>query len=152
MPDGGMALLRDRAGDYTRDMLGKNGGDDDGLAALDEQDGARCSLDLCLIDVKSGARHWRVAATRSSYVVPWEAMVALCRSSDIVVSDRRLPRGCTPRWMRLDRETLARTGGVAVTFSNGRVVTVNGPGGRHPWVDPVTVMPPSEQAFPRKDR
>ncbi len=152
MPDGGMALLRDRAGDYTRDMLSENGGDEDGLVALDEQPGARCSLDLCLIDVRSGTRRWRVAATRSSYVVPWEAMAALCRSSDIVVSDRRLPRGCTPRWMKLDRETLARTGGVAVTFSNERVVMVNGPAGRHPWVDPATVMPPPEHVFPAKDR
>ena len=152
MPDGGMALLRDRAGDYTRDMLSENGGDEDGLVALAEQPGARCSLDLCLIQVKSGARRWRVAATRSSYVVPWEAMTALCRSADIVVSDRRLPQGCTPRWMKLDREALGRTGGVAVTFSNGRVVTVNGPAGHHPWVDPVTVMPPPEHSYPRKDR
>jgi competence protein ComEC len=152
MQGGGMALLRDRAGDYTRDMLSENSGDDDGLDALDEQPGARCSLDLCLIDVKAGARRWRVAATRSSYVVPWEQMAALCRSSDIVVSDRRLPRGCAPRWMKLDRETLARTGGVAVSFSNGRVVTVSGPAGRHPWVDPATVMPPPEHPYPGKDR
>jgi competence protein ComEC len=152
MPDGGMALLRDRAGDYTRDMLSENAGDEDGLVALAEQQDARCSLDLCLIDVKSGARRWRVAATRSSYVVPWEAMAALCRSADIVVSDRRLPRGCTPRWMKLDREVLARTGGVAVTFSNEHVATVNGPADHHPWVDPATVMPPPEHSYPRKDR
>jgi len=153
MPDGGMALLRDRAGDYTRDMLSENGGDDDGLVALAEQAGARCSPDLCLIDVRSGsgagARRWRVAATRSSYMVDWEEMAALCRSSDIVVSDRRLPKGCTPRWLKLDRETLAKTGGVAITFASGRVTTVGGMAGRHPWVDPPRVMPPPVRNYPK---
>jgi len=141
MPDGGMALLRDRAGDYTRDMLGENAGDDE-LELLAEQDNARCSADLCLIDVAAGTRRWRVAATRSGYLVPWEQMMALCRSADIVVSDRRLPQGCTPRWMKLDRETLAKTGGIAISFSDGRVRSVAGAAGRHPWVDPLTVMPP----------
>ncbi|MCW3847641.1 ComEC family competence protein [Sphingomonas sp. LB-2] len=141
MPDGGMALLRDRAGDYTRDMLGENSGDDE-LALLAEQEGARCSADLCLIDVVSGTRRWRVAATRSNYLVPWPQMVALCRSADIVVSDRRLPAGCTPRWLKLDREALAKSGGVAITFSDARVRSVAATGGHHPWVDPPGVMPP----------
>ena len=141
LPDGEMALLRDRAGDYTRDMLGENSGDDE-LAPLAEQENARCSADLCLIDVVSGSRRWRVAATRSGYLVPWEAMTALCRSADIVVSDRRLPQGCTPRWMKLDREALAKTGGVAISFRDARVRSVAGAAGRHPWVDPPAVMPP----------
>lgn len=152
MPDGEMALLRDRAGDYTRDMLSENGGDDDGLAALAEQEGARCSPDLCVIDVRSGARRWRVAATRSSYTVPWEAMTAMCRSADIVVSDRTLPRGCTPRWLKLDRAGLAKTGGVAITFASGRVTSVRGAAGRHPWVDPPRVMPPPVRQYVRRDR
>lgn len=142
MEDGGMALLRDRAGDYTRQMLAENGGIDDALVALADQPGARCSPDLCLIDVHAGARRWRVAATRSAYLLPWDKMAALCGSVDIFVSDRRLPAGCAPRWLKLDRETLAWTGGVAVTFASGRVVTVNGAAGRHPWVDPPSVMPP----------
>lgn len=139
--DGGMALLRDRAGDYTRAMLSENGGVDDALVALAEQPGARCSPDLCLIDVRAGDRQWRVAATRSAHLVPWRAMISLCRSADIVVSDRRLPPGCAPRWLKLDRETLARTGGVAIGFANGDVRTVR-TGGQHPWHDPPTVMPP----------
>lgn len=151
LPDGGMALLRDRAGDYTRDMLGENSGDED-PALLSEAEGARCSADLCMIDVVSGARRWRVAATRSGYLVPWVEMTALCRSSDIVVSDRRLPAACTPRWMRLDRETLARTGGVAINFADARVRSVAGAAGRHPWVDPPTVMPPRMPTLPTKGR
>jgi competence protein ComEC len=139
---GRMALLRDRAGDYVREMLGENGGVDDALVALAEQPGAQCSPDLCLIDVVSGARRWRVTATRSSYLVSWTAMIKLCRSSDIVVSDRRLPPECTPRWLKLDREALAKSGGVAISFADGRVRAVNDGAGHHPWVDPPRVMPP----------
>uniref|UniRef100_UPI001BD307E4 ComEC/Rec2 family competence protein n=1 Tax=Sphingomonas sp. dw_22 TaxID=2721175 RepID=UPI001BD307E4 len=142
--DGGMALLRDRAADYTRSMLGENSGaDDDALELLAERPEARCSADLCLVDVVAGARRWRVAATRSGYLVPWREMMAVCGAADIVVSERRLPRGCMPRWLKLDRGMLVRTGGVAVSFASGRVVTVR-KGGRHPWIDPPTVQPPFE--------
>lgn len=139
--DGGMALLRDRAGDYTRSMLGENGGVEDELSELSEEPGARCSPDLCVIEHRAGARRWRVAATRSSYLVSWRDMMALCASSDVVVSERRLPPGCTPRWLKLDRAGLARTGGVAIDFAGGRVTTVRR-GSSHPWIDPPTVQPP----------
>ncbi|MES2988934.1 MAG: ComEC/Rec2 family competence protein [Pseudomonadota bacterium] len=141
MADGGMALLRDRAGDYTRAMLGENGGVDDELAALDEEAGARCSPDLCVIEHRSGAGRWIVVATRSNYLVPWAEMMKLCASSDVVVSERRLPPGCASRWLKLDREGLARTGGVAISFAGGRVATVRH-GTSHPWIDPPTVQPP----------
>lgn len=141
MADGGMALLRDRAGDYTRSMLGENGGVDDELAALDDEPGARCSPDLCVIEHRSGERVWRVAATRSGYLVPWREMMRVCVAVDVVISERRLPRGCTPRWLKLDRAGLARTGGVAIDFASGRVTTVRH-GTSHPWIDPPTVQPP----------
>jgi competence protein ComEC len=101
--------------------------------------------DLCLIEVRSGARRWRVLATRSGYLVPWREMIASCRSADVVVSDRRLPPGCVPRWLRLDRDTLAKTGGVAISFADARIRTVRS-GGSHPWLDPLTVQPPFRNA------
>lgn len=139
---GAMALLRDRAGDYTRSMLGENSGaEEEALALLSEVPGARCSPDLCLVEVQSGARRWRVLATRSGYLVPWREMVASCQTADVVVSDRRLPPGCAPRWLRLDRDMLAKTGGVAINFADASVRTVRS-GGSHPWLDPPTVQPP----------
>lgn len=142
---GTMALLRDRAGDYTRAMLGENSGaEEDALSLLAEQPDARCSADLCLIDVLRDGRRWRVAATRSGYLVPWKDMIATCAASDLVVSDRRLPPGCRPRWTVLDRATLARTGGVAIGFAGPRVTTVR-TGSHHPWIDPPTVQPPFER-------
>jgi competence protein ComEC len=81
-----------------------------------------------------------ILATRSGYAVPWAELVAACERADIAVSDRRLPDGCRPRWLKLDRAMLARTGGVAVSLANGRVTTVR-TGGRHPWEVPTRVMP-----------
>lgn len=140
--DGSFALLRDRAGDFTRQVLGENGGvEADALGTLADRPDARCSRDLCVAAVAGGGRRWQVAATRSAYPVAWRDLVALCAASDVVVSERRLPRACHPRWLRLDRASLGRTGGVAVRFARGEVRTVQGRG-RHPWLDPPTVQPP----------
>lgn len=140
--DGDVALLRDRAGDFTRAVLAENGGvDSDALVALAERPKARCSSDLCVAETLRGGRRWRIAATRSGYPVAWRELVAVCADSDIVVSDRRLPHGCQPRWLRLDRGSLSRTGGVAVRFVDGEVRTVQGTS-HHPWLDPPTVQPP----------
>ncbi len=130
--DGGMAILRDRAGDYVRSTLGEGGGVEGELPPLSEQPGVACSPDLCIATRTTGGRRWIIVATRSGYSVPWAELVAACARADIAVSDRRLPKGCRPRWLKLDRTMLARTGGVAVSLSRGTVVTVRG-GGRHPW-------------------
>jgi competence protein ComEC len=144
MEDGRLALLRDRSGDYVRDMLAESGGVDAELPALAEQDGARCSADLCVAELERGGRRWRIAATRSGYMLPWAEVIALCRSVDIVVADRRLPPGCASRWLKLDRPMLAATGGVAITLG-GPVRTVRRAGDRHPWLSPAKVMPPRPQ-------
>ena len=142
MPDGNMALLRDRAGDYTRAMLAESGGVEGELALLPDQASARCSDDLCLAEVARGGRRWRVLATRSGYPVPAAELIAACGQADIVVSERWLPRGCSPRWLRLDKPVVAKTGGVAVTLGAGpRVVTVRRPGDQHPWRVPAMLWP-----------
>ncbi|WP_288411668.1 ComEC/Rec2 family competence protein [uncultured Sphingomonas sp.] len=138
--DGGMAILRDRAGDYVRSTLGEGGGVIGDLPPLSEQPGARCSPDLCIARRSAGGRIWTILATRSGYAVPWAELVAACARADIVVSERRLPDKCAPRWLKLDRRMLARTGGVAVTLSTGRVTTVRS-GARHPWEVPQTIAP-----------
>ena len=131
--DGAIALLRDRSGDYTRAMLSEGSGVDgaDPLALADLRD-ARCSRDLCLVDHRAGGRTWRIVATRSAYMVPFPDLIAACRSADIVVSERWLPKACAPHWLKLDRALLARTGGLAITLSSGRIRSVKTPGDRHP--------------------
>lgn len=149
-PEGEIAMLRDRAGDYTQAMLAENGGIDGVPLLLAEQDFARCTRDLCLAERMTGARRWRILATRSVYRIDATALIDACARADIVISDRRLPRRCTPRWLKLDRPTLARTGGVAVSLAAGSITTVRTPGDRHPWRDP-PVLPVSRSggAAPR---
>ncbi|WP_394646445.1 ComEC/Rec2 family competence protein [uncultured Sphingomonas sp.] len=131
---GGVAILRDRTGDYMRDLLAEAGGLDGAPTLLSSAPGTRCNQDLCWMERRVGDRRWHVLATRSGYLVPATDLVPLCRTADVVISDRRLPRRCRGRWLTLDRTTLARTGGVAVTFATGRVATVRRAGDAHPWV------------------
>lgn len=139
--DGSMRVLRERAGEYVRGILGEAAGIDGELGAIDDAGDARCSRDACTATLTTGGRRWRVAATRSFDLIPIAAMIRLCRTSDIVISDRRLPRGCNPRWLRLDRPMLAKTGGVSIDLDGPRVTRVSRPGDQ-PWLNPVRVAPP----------
>jgi competence protein ComEC len=73
-------------------------------------------------------------ATRSKYLIDWPVFTRACAEADIVVSDRRLPRGCSPRWLKLDRPLLAQTGGVAIYLGDRpRLDSVAERIGAHPW-------------------
>jgi competence protein ComEC len=79
-------------------------------------------------------RAWRLLAIRSRDRIDWLSLTAACRDADIVVASRRLPRGCTPRWLKLDRDSLAKTGGVAIYLGKDpRAATVAARIGKHPW-------------------
>lgn len=136
---GALALLRDRTGSYVADMFAQNGDSDALPLHLEDQAGARCNQDLCVVDANFGdsrlraKRTWRVVATRSANLLPEDALDAVCRSADVVVSERRLPPGCRPRWLRLDRQTLAQTGGVAISFASATIERVRSPQDDHPW-------------------
>ncbi|HEV2865999.1 MAG TPA: ComEC/Rec2 family competence protein [Allosphingosinicella sp.] len=132
--DGQLALLRPRAGDYVRDTLAELSGAEAEYLELERLPIAACSTDLCTANIDRGGRRWRLLATRSMHLVRWEEMVRACAEADIVIADRLLPRGCNPRWLKADRQTLARTGGLAITFTDPpRVESVADQGGAHPW-------------------
>ena len=114
-------------------MLAASGGADGELPLLEDQRDARCSDDFCLADLHGGGRRWRIAATRSSYPLDRPDLMTQCAAADIVVSDRRLPTSCRPRWLKLDPAMLARTGGVAISLAGRRVETVRVAGDQHPW-------------------
>lgn len=130
---GGLRLLRPRAGDYVRDLLATGSGISDEPLDLDAMPGARCSDDTCVAMLARGGRAWRLLAIRSHYRLGWEALTAACRWADIVVAERRLPRGCAPRWLKLDPTVLERTGGVSIRLGRGAVTAVRA-GDQHPWV------------------
>jgi competence protein ComEC len=132
--DGQLALLRPRAGDYVRDMFNEASGTEEEAAALDDLPAAWCNADSCRATLWRGGRQWRVFATRSRYYLPYDDLVAECAASDIVVSDRRLPAGCAPRWLKADRDLLEQTGGLAVRLVPPSIETVLAPGDDHPWL------------------
>jgi competence protein ComEC len=127
-------ILRNRSGDFIRRVFAETSGFDGEPQVLEDAPFAACSHDTCVANVRSGGRNWRVLATRSTAWLEWRDLVKACAQADIVVSDRWLPRGCTPKWLRLDRESLGRTGGLAIYLGDTpRVVTVAEIVGEHPW-------------------
>jgi competence protein ComEC len=132
--DGTPRILRNRSGDFIRQVFAESAGFDGDPDVLEEAPFAACSRDACVANVHSAGRNWRVLATRSTAWLDWRDLVQACSAADIVVSDRWLPRGCTPKWLRLDRRSLGRTGGVVIYLGpNPRVVTVAETTGQHPW-------------------
>jgi len=129
-------ILRERAGDYVRSLLAEASGYDSDPDVLDNQPASDCSRDACVAQLRHGSAQWRLLATRSAYRLDWAAITSACASADIVVSDRRLPRGCRPRWLRLDSEALRRTGGLAIYLGERpRVDSVADRVGSHPWAE-----------------
>jgi competence protein ComEC len=113
-------ILRERSGDYIRDLLSEASGFDQDPEALDGSGFATCSRDSCVATLDRDGRRWLLLATRSSTWIDWPILVEACARADIVVSDRWLPRGCVPKWLKLDRRSLEQTGGVASTFAASR--------------------------------
>jgi len=134
--DGTPLILRDRAGDYVRSLLAEASGFDGDPGELGSRPFSDCSNDACVALIDKDATRWRLLATRSAYQIDWDTLTRACGEADIVVSDRRLPKGCTPRWLKLDPETLSRTGGVAIYLgSEPRIDTVADRVGGHPWAE-----------------
>lgn len=143
--DGVPVLLRSRSGDFVRSLMSEASAYDGEPLPLEEERFARCSRDACVADIVEDGRAWRLLAIRSRERIRWEELTRACADADIVVADRRMPRGCTPRWLKLDREALERSGGVAVFLGGSpNVESVAARLGDHPWAS--GQAPPPEQA------
>jgi competence protein ComEC len=133
-PDGVPVLLRAKSGEFVRGMMSEASAFDGDPLALEEQQFARCTRDACVADVVRDGRAWRLLAIRSRDRIDWNRLTAACRDADIVVASRRLPHGCTPRWLKLDRAALGQSGGVALYLkSKPRLESVGARLGLHPW-------------------
>ncbi len=130
--DGRFGLLRERAGEYVQDTLAERSGVE-ALDVIDSLNEAQCSADSCVVDLPSGDRGWRVLATRSRNSLPWSDLVAACAASDIVISDRRLPEACRPRWIKADAPFLDTSGGLAISLDPPSISTVFSGKDDHPW-------------------
>jgi len=148
--DGTPLLLRDRAGDYMRDLFAEASGYAGDPGNLGEPPFSACSRDGCVAVIRKGGSEWRLLATKSQVRLRWEEFAAACTAADIVVSDRRLPRGCQPRWLKLDRSALERSGGVAIYLGDRPSIdTVAERVGRHPWAEqPLSNGGSAPRAYP----
>lgn len=131
--NGKLALLRPGAGDYARSILGETAAVSDVAVALEEMPGTRCNDDGCSFALKRGTRVWHILALRSGYMIPSMELAAACRRSDIVISSRRLPWSCRPRWLKADAALLDRSGGMAFYLDKPRVSYVAQENAHLPW-------------------
>ena len=146
-PTGAPVILRDRAGDFMRDLMSEAAGYDGDALLLSDQPFANCQRDSCVATIDRGGHRWVLLATRSKDSIAWAELTAACRDADIVVSERWLPKACQPRWLKLDRQSLGTSGGVAVFLDdNPRTSTVAERIGNHPWA-----APPPPAFTPRRD-
>ncbi|WOF42588.1 ComEC family competence protein [Sphingopyxis indica] len=136
VPGGGYALLRGRAGDYVRDAMAEAAGVDEPLGALTDLDHVACNRDFC---------RWRqrgrtILAQRGYDRIDGAAMAPACAAADVVISHRWLPRECRARWLTVDRDSLAESGGLALYLGSApQVATALRRGDEHPWRRPLAV-------------
>lgn len=139
---GEFAMLRTRSGDFIRSMILESAGVEGEAANLDDWPGAKCNSDSCTVILSDnwssngskGGRQWTLLAMRSTYYLPALALSAACRRADIVVSERRLPDSCKPRWLKADRQLLRQTGGLTIHLASGKIESVRERSGDHIWM------------------
>ena len=136
-----LALLREHTGDFLRDVWGgvTAASADAAIADLPAGD---CTVDACVARVGTGRASLRLLATLSKDRIGRPKFGPACAAADVVVSDRRLPEWCTPRWLKLDRTALGTTGAVAIWLRPRRVETVAALTGDHPWLPQPQVWRP----------
>uniref|UniRef100_UPI00258846D7 ComEC/Rec2 family competence protein n=1 Tax=uncultured Novosphingobium sp. TaxID=292277 RepID=UPI00258846D7 len=126
-------LLRETKSSFARDNLTEIAGMAGDPVLLRDWPAARCNPDVCIIPINRGGRRWTLMLTKGGGVLTERAVIAACERVDIVISDRWLPRGCQPKWLKADRRTLASTGGLAIDLSRLQIATVAAGEGRHGW-------------------
>ena len=89
-----------------------------------------------------------ILASRGRDRVEGTDMAAACAAADIVISDRWLPRECVGRWLTIERDSLAETGGLALYLGERpKAVAALRSGAEHPWRRPQQVSG-NDEAIP----
>jgi competence protein ComEC len=130
---GRLLVLRDTQSQFVRENLAESAGMSGEPRPLSEWQAARCNRDFCVAAVDRGGRVWRLLIARGRDMAPERSLAAACERSDLVIADRWLPSSCRPRWLRIDRSFLARSGGVTIDLAKGEIRTVAEGQGAHGW-------------------
>lgn len=128
-----LLMLRESRSDYARENLQEMASTSGEVIPLTKWEGAQCSRDFCVIAIKRAGRIWQILMARSHDLVSERALAAACERADIVVADRFLPRSCQPRWLKADRRTLGKSGGLAIVLEEERITRVADTQGAHGW-------------------
>ncbi|ANU08075.1 ComEC/Rec2 family competence protein [Paraurantiacibacter namhicola] len=130
-----LLVLRDSRSSYARGNLMELAGVQGEAVPLADWPGARCSPDFCVIGVERDGRTWQVLISRSRELIAERDLAAACERSDIVISERWLPRTCEPRVLKADMRMLSESGGLAIVLDgeDARVTTVAQSQGEHGW-------------------
>ena len=148
IPGGGYALLRERAGDYVRDAMAEAAGIDAPMQALADLDHVECNRDFCRWRQGEEASPRLILAARGRDHIAGADMAAACATADVVISDRWLPRECAARWLTIDRDMLAESGGLALYLgARPKIIPTLSAGDRHPWRRPQQVSG-NDEAIP----
>jgi competence protein ComEC len=131
-----LLVLRDSRSDFVRDNLTEGAGMNGAVRPLAQWPGADCNPDFCMARLSRGGRDWSLLIARGRDYAPERALAAACERSDIVIADRGLPGSCEPRWLKIDRRLLARTGGLTIDLEHQELRTVAQGQGRHGWWRP----------------
>ena len=134
VPGGDYALLRDRSGEFVRDTMSEAAGIDTPLGALADLQHVECNPDFCRWRQGEGEVQRVILAARGRDKVEGADMAEACAAADVVVSDRWLPRECVGRWLTIDRDSLAASGGLAIYLGKTpKAVATLKAGDGHPW-------------------
>lgn len=134
LPDGRLAHSRARVGRFLIENWAESvGADPDAALWWGALPGARCSADVCVADLARAGRRWRLMATTSREFIDRPLFEPACAAADIIISDRRLPGWCRPRWLKLDAAALAQTGAVSIRLADGVMTSAAASAGDHPW-------------------
>ncbi|MFN3475273.1 MAG: ComEC/Rec2 family competence protein [Blastomonas sp.] len=142
---GQMVVLRARTGEFALQTLSESAAFEGQPVAMEDWSEASCSAEFCSFVVKGASRPFTVLVGRNRERVPERALAAGCRRADIVIVGRWLPRSCRPRWLKIDRAMLARTGGLALYIDDGEVRTVAADHRGHPWWDRAVALREAER-------
>ncbi|OCC23198.1 metal-binding protein [Croceicoccus estronivorus] len=133
-----LLVLRDSRSSYARDNLLELSGMDGDPLPFDQWPGASCSRDFCSLTLVRDGHPHHILAARSHMRVEERALAAACERADIVIADRSLPHSCHPRWLKADRRSLSKSGGLAIYLADHRIRTVAETQGDHGWWKPRT--------------
>ncbi len=133
--NGAAYFLHTGQGEFVRDMMQEQLGMQQGLLPIEQYEWARCNDDICHIAIASTDTNppLHVLVTRSNRYLKYQSLISACKAVDIAISDRSLPKGCTPKWLKIDRYSLRKTGGLAIFAHDRRIKSVADDQAHLPW-------------------